>query len=199
MMTCIDDVKANFEEINLKQTKDYNKDLHLSKVAICGYKYRYELDHNISYPFNWRYVIGESFERAYLHRLGNPENYEFQKKVILYYDKFKFIGHIDAYDIKNKTILELKFSYNNDLKDIYVRQLIVYMTALNIYKGKVIIYGYKENEVKEYDIKFDADKAINLLNNLLAFTENRYISGIENYLCSYCVNVDCPMNKKVKK
>ena len=199
MMTCIDDVKANFEEINLKQTKNYNKDLHLSKVAICGYKYRYELDHNITYPFNWRYIIGESFEKTYLELLGNPENYEFQKKVVLYSHKYKFVGHIDAFDKINNTILELKFSYSNELKDIYVRQIIAYMIALNVYKGKVIVYGYKQNEVKEYDIEFNGERAENLLKNLSAFTENRYISGIENYLCNYCVNVDCPMNKKVKK
>ena len=197
-MNISEEVEILAKSINDSNNEKYKENLHLSKLAMCGYKYRYELDNHIKYPFSWKYNIGNAFESQYLKLLSKLYVIERQKTCKLNISEAWFYGHIDAYLPRSQLVLELKSSYGPELKDIYRRQLVSYLIALGLTKGKVIVYGYGKNEPREYDIELDASDISIFNKNISAFFNNRYEEGIENYLCKYCPNTDCPLNKKVK-
>ncbi len=170
--------------------------LHLSEVAICGYKYRYILDNNITYPFTYKYEIGNAFEKIMVSHLNELTPVASQYEVEYNAYNYTFVGHLDAYDYKNNVIYELKSSTSaKDFTDIYLRQLKAYMIVLKadglLWKYNILSGQFDEIEVHYDELSKEDFKSLD--DNIKAFTENRYVEGIENSLCYFCNNVNCPM------
>ena len=45
------------------------KSLHVSEMAICGYKYRFSRDNNLKIPHKWLFEIGNAFEYIMVKKL----------------------------------------------------------------------------------------------------------------------------------
>lgn len=191
------DVMKKFEEYSLASNQSRNKDKHLSEVAICGYKYRDRIDSGKQIPFNLNYNIGNAFENIIIYQLKKLANINSQ--YVTHYDDF--IGHLDAYDVDEKIVYELKTTMSYyDGTDIYLRQLKAYMIATNAHRGVLWIYKTLKKEQVEIIIDEIKDEDIlNLHKNIKAFRENTYIDGIENSLCKFCDNFVCPTNKSKSK
>ena len=199
----ISEIISMFEKDQEMDQDQRIREIHLSQLAMCGFKYRYELDNNIRYPFNWKFLIGKNFENAVLNTLKRKFKVDFQKLVT--YEVFdtqnnkimNFIGHIDA--VIDNIPIEIKYSNSDIIKDIYRRQLTAYMIAGYYKHGIILIYNYIRNNLNEYNIYLTESDYELLDKNVQAFVENHYVKGIENYLCKFCSNVECPIKKEAIK
>lgn len=193
------------EKINnsISGYKKSNDKLNMSTLSICGYKYRYELDNDISFSYTLNYELGNGFEYVIIKNLSKYANIIPQYKIEINLEKYKIIGKTDAYDVDTNTIYEIKFTLSySSFKDIYLRQLKAYMINK---KANGILWIYQplvnKNDIKEEIIKYSAltqeDNIIYEL-NIKAFLNNTYYEGIENSLCGLCQNINCPIFKKIK-
>lgn len=188
----------------LDSNENWNKDVrlltyHMSNVAICGYKYRWELENGIKYPYSWKYMIGNAFENSFMYYLSKEMEIERQKEITFLHNGNTYKGHVDAYLPSLDMILELKATNSPIPKDIYYRQIKAYMIAGNIPNGRLIIYDYIHNKMYENPVHVNKNDIELFTNNITAFENNDYVLGIENYLCQYCCNTDCIMHGKVVK
>ena len=206
MITKLEDVLDEFINDNLLSTGLRNKNIHMSQIAMCGFKYRYEYDNDIKIDYSFNYEMGNAFEKIITYKLKkiNP-NIITQYEVKYKYEDLDIIGHTDAFDFRNNVIYELKssFAYKTDYSDIYLRQLKAYMIANTVLYGKTmgILWIYKPLIRKFNEItvsEANNDDYNNFISNIVAFRENQYIDGIENSLCSLCKNVKCPMYERKK-
>lgn len=207
-MIRFDELLEKMEEDSKNNNSVRNKNLHLSEVAICGFKYRYRLDNDLFIPFKLEYYVGNSFEFTIVNQLKKMTNIITQYQIPFKYENLSFIGHTDAYDVNNDVIYELKssFSYNGNYFDIYERQLKAYMIANDIEfnnKSKGVLWYFNFTKKVYKEIVFDSynyNDSNMLSANIIAFKENRYFEGIENSLCAFCENINCKMKgKKVIK
>ena len=181
------------------------KNLHLSEMSICGFKYRYAYDNKLIIPFKWEFEIGNAFEFLIYQKIRKfipnvISQYEIKCKLSVNGNKYNIIGHTDIVDLNSRIVYELKSSRSDNYTDIYERQLFSYIVYGNFTKGYLWKYNFISAKFTETEYLYNdvIDKGIeNLQKNLIAFDENRYIEGIENSLCKFCENVNCPMNKKV--
>ena len=60
------------EKINnsISGYKKSNDRLNMSMLSICGYKYRYELDNDISFSYTLNYELGNGFEYVIIKNLS---------------------------------------------------------------------------------------------------------------------------------
>lgn len=201
-MISFSELLGKMEEESKKNNLVRRKVLHLSEVAICGFKYRYRLDNNLFIPFKLEFHVGNAFEFTMVNQMKKMKNIISQYSVPYIYGENEFIGHTDAYEINENIIYELKSSFSRgDYSDIYIRQLKAYMIANykytgNFSKGVLWYYNFVTKTYKEtiFDTITDYDREL-LNKNLDAFTNNKYVDGIENSLCSFCENEKCPMWK----
>ena len=198
--------------INEEQEKNRDlrfKNLHMSEMAICGFKYRNAIENKEQIPFKWIYEIGNAFEWKLGQRIKkiypNAQMQYVIKLPITMNDKEEIIyGHTDVYIKEIDTVIEIKSSKSNNYNDIYKRQLFAYMLNGNIINGILIKYNILEDKMYEYQFDFNDENIFQYQKNfqlqLEAFMENKYIEGIENSLCSFCENTNCVMRgKKVIK
>ena len=207
-MITFDKLMEKMEEDSKINNSVRNKNLHLSELAICGFKYRHKLDNNLFIPFKLEYYVGNSFEFTLVNQLRKMTNIVTQYEIPFNNENLSFIGHTDAYDINNDIIYELKSSFSSygNYFDIYERQLKAYMIANDIEfgkKSKGILWYFNFNTKLKKEFIFESynkNDSDNLSANLIAFKENRYFDGIENSLCEFCKNLNCKMRgKKVIK
>ena len=194
--------------INEEQEKNRDlrfKNLHMSEMAICGFKYRNAIENKLQIPFKWIYEIGNAFEWKLGQRIKkiypNAQMQYVIKFPITMNDKEEIIyGHTDAYIKEIDTVIEIKSSKSNNYNDIYERQLFAYMINGIIVNGILLKYNILEDKMYEYNYSiYDIDRR-NFYLQLNAFNENKYIEGIENSLCYRCENTNCVMRgKKVIK
>ena len=194
--------------INEEQEKNRDlrfKNLHMSEMAICGFKYRNAIENKEQIPFKWIYEIGNAFEWKLGQRIKkiypNAQMQYVIKLPITMNDKEEIIyGHTDVYINDIDTVIEIKSSKSNNYNDVYERQLFAYMTYGIIENGIILKYNILEDKMYEYNYSiYDIDRN-NFALQLNAFNENKYIDGIENSLCSFCENTNCVMRgKKVIK
>ena len=194
--------------INEEQEKNRDlrfKNLHMSEMAICGFKYRNAIENKLQIPFKWIYEIGNAFEWKLGQRIKkiypNAQMQYVIKLPITMNDKEEIIyGHTDVYISDIDTVIEIKSSKSNNYNDIYERQLFAYMVYGIIENGIILKYNILEDKMYEYNYSiYDIDRN-NFALQLNAFNENKYIDGIENSLCSFCENTNCVMRgKKVIK
>jgi hypothetical protein len=194
--------------INEEQEKNRDlrfKNLHMSEMAICGFKYRNAIENKLQIPFKWIYEIGNAFEWKLGQRIKkiypNAQMQYVIKLPINMNDKDEIIyGHTDVYINDIDTVIEIKSSKSNNYNDVYERQLFAYMTYGIIENGIILKYNILEDKMYEYNYSiYDIDRN-NFALQLNAFNENKYIDGIENSLCSFCENTNCVMRgKKVIK
>jgi hypothetical protein len=194
--------------INEEQEKNRDlrfKNLHMSEMAICGFKYRNAIENKVQIPFKWIYEIGNAFEWKLGQRIKkiypNAQMQYVIKLPINMNDKDEIIyGHTDVYINDIDTVIEIKSSKSNNYNDVYERQLFAYMTYGIIENGIILKYNILEDKMYEYNYSiYDIDRN-NFALQLNAFNENKYIDGIENSLCSFCENTNCVMRgKKVIK
>jgi len=207
-MISISDVLSQFKLDNKKSNLKRLNELHLSELAICGYKYRYKMDNKIDIPFNLAFLIGNSFEYQIVKTMQEIGNIKTQFEVTLNTDIGIFYGHCDAYDVDNNTIYELKTTSSmSSFKDIYERQLYSYMiaysymnnNAINSLKGIIWVYHLNNKTFDEHIYDFNTaqteEQKLLLYKNIDAFIGNKFISGIENSICKFCENTECPANK----
>ena len=180
------------------------KSLHVSEMAICGYKYRNAIDNGLRIPHKWLFEIGNAFEYIIVRKLkkiypngntqfllnGNeyiPANINESKDLL---------GHCDFVDTLSRTVIEIKSSKSNNFNDIYYRQLYAYMLIGKFTNGILLKYNLLED--KMYELNFTFEDALknedNFRKNIEAFYNNTYVSGIENSICKFCENVKCQMN-----
>jgi NADH/NAD ratio-sensing transcriptional regulator Rex len=194
-MIAIDNVLDYLKSNQLKTQNIRNENYHLSEVAICGFKYRHKIENNIEIPFNFNFLMGNAFENLIVYNMRKLGN--IIPQYIVRYEEF--IGHTDAYDVDTKIIYELKSSFAfKSYEDIYLRQLKAYLIANNTETGILWIYKPVKKEFTEIIVDLEEEDILNFKNNIIAFTENKYVKGIENSLCSFCENTDCPAYKKIK-
>lgn len=198
------DIYLNKQDEQVKQQKERNTEyLHLSQLAICGYKYRYELEHNLGFKFRWSYMRGLAIENAIWREIQKINStYETQYDIVVKNGETEIRGHPDFFSESEKHIIELKTSKSRKYKDIYERQLWAYM----IFSGIPDVVG----SLWFYDMKYDTlteTKRFKELkpaqfetvkNSIESFTDNEYKPGIENSLCGFCPNENCPMYHSVK-
>jgi hypothetical protein len=194
--------------INEEQEKNRDlrfKNLHMSEMAICGFKYRNAIENKVQIPFKWIYEIGNAFEWKLGQRIKkiypNAQMQYVIKLPITMNDKEEIIyGHTDVYISDIDTVIEIKSSKSNNYNDIYERQLFAYMVYGIIENGIILKYNILEDKMYEYNYSiYDIDRN-NFALQLNAFNENKYVDGIENSLCSFCENTNCVMRgKKVIK
>lgn len=194
--------------INEEQEKNRDlrfKNLHMSEMAICGFKYRNAIENKVQIPFKWIYEIGNAFEWKLGQRIKkiypNAQMQYVIKLPINMNDKDEIIyGHTDVYINDIDTVIEIKSSKSNNYNDVYERQLFAYMVYGIIENGIILKYNILEDKMYEYNYSiYDIDRN-NFALQLNAFNENKYIDGIENSLCSFCENTNCVMRgKKVIK
>ena len=194
--------------INEEQEKNRDlrfKNLHMSEMAICGFKYRNAIENKVQTPFKWIYEIGNAFEWKLGQRIKkiypNAQMQYVIKLPITMNDKEEIIyGHTDVYISDIDTVIEIKSSKSNNYNDIYERQLFAYMVYGIIENGIILKYNILEDKMYEYNYSiYDIDRN-NFALQLNAFNENKYVDGIENSLCSFCENTNCVMRgKKVIK
>jgi hypothetical protein len=194
--------------INEEQEKNRDlrfKNLHMSEMAICGFKYRNAIENKLQIPFKWIYEIGNAFEWKLGQRIKkiypNAQMQYVIKLPITMNDKEEIIyGHTDVYINDIDTVIEIKSSKSNNYNDVYERQLFAYMVYGIIENGIILKYNILEDKMYEYNYSiYDIDRN-NFALQLNAFNENKYIDGIENSLCSFCENTNCVMRgKKVIK
>lgn len=194
------DVLNAFEETSKKNNSIRNNGIHMSEIAICGFKYRYRRDNNLFLPFNINFHIGNAYEYLIVNQMKKLGNISSQYVVKYVYGNTIIEGHTDAFDIDNKVIYELKTSFSdNNFEDIYLRQLKAYMHTYNIanvgsVKGRLWIFKPAKKVFKDVIVDYiTKEDVINFNSNIKAYFENRYIEGIENSLCSFCENVNCKM------
>ena len=178
------------------------KSLHVSEMAICGYKYRNAIDSNLKIPHKWIFEIGNAFEYIIVKKLkkiypnGNTQYTLNGNNYISTKEDKDLTGHCDFVDIESSTVIEIKSSKSNNFNDIYYRQLFAYMLIGHFKNGILLKYNLLED--KMYEINFTYEDALknenNLLINIVAFYSNTYVEGIENSICKFCENVKCPMN-----
>ncbi len=174
--------------------------LHISEMAICGYKYRYSYDNKLIIPHRWLFEIGNAFEYILFRYIKKVyKNAQSQYEVIYEDNDYKIIGHLDVYINEIKTVIEIKTSKSNNYTDIYERQLFAYMVYGAIENGILLKYNILNDKLFEtkYHINDIHDSTIESFGkNITAFKENRYIEGIENSLCGFCENINCKMSGK---
>ncbi len=200
----ISDLITTLNKDQDKNQIEREQKLHLSQLDICGYKYRYELDNDIKYPFNWKYLRGNAIEFAIWLQVKNADNtYEHNPKIEI---GDNITGSPDFISIDKSHIIELKSSKNEKYKEIYERQLKAYMFVYTMqtgkqYSGSLWMYNTIKDSlysIGEYD-KLTENDILTFKNSVESFTDNEYKEGIENSLCTFCDNIECPVNKKVKK
>ena len=135
--------------INEEQEKNRDlrfKNLHMSEMAICGFKYRNAIENKVQIPFKWIYEIGNAFEWKLGQRIKkiypNAQMQYVIKFPITMNDKEEIIyGHTDAYIKEIDTVIEIKSSKSNNYNDIYERQLFAYMVYGIIENGIILKYN----------------------------------------------------------
>lgn len=199
----IDEVVKN-EQIKLDNVRF--KTLHVSEMAICGYKYRYALDNNLKIPHKWLFEIGNAFEFIMVRKLkqiypNGQTQYVLNGTELIEDDEENnrtLMGHCDFVDVESSTVIEIKSSKSNNFNDIYYRQLFAYMIIGRFKNGILLKYNLLED--KMYEINFTIEDAVknveNFYLNLNAFYSNTYVEGIENSICKFCENTNCKMSGK---
>ncbi len=194
------------EDMKQSKNKYYantTSQVHLSNVAICGFKYRYEKENNISVPYSTKYMFGLGIEDYLVNQIKRRDNsYISHFLVNLHIEPdVNIVGSTDVCSLKYNHIIEIKTSSSDKYKDIYLRQLKAYMVA---YKenfdrdctGSLWIYNTFSGNLEEIFInEITAKDITELALNIGAYRHNQYYNGIENSLCGLCVNVECPANK----
>ena len=183
------------------------KNLHMSEMAICGFKYRNAVENKEQIPFKWIYEIGNAFEWKLGQRIKKIyPNAQMQYVIKLPIDingkKEIIYGHTDVYISDIDTVIEIKSSKSNNYNDIYERQLFAYMIYGIIENGIILKYNILEDKMYEfhYLLEYVLNNEINFNLQVKAFMKNKYIEGIENSLCSFCENTNCEMRgQKVNK
>lgn len=176
------------------------KSLHLSELAICGFKYRNSIENNLPIKFSWIYEIGNVFEWKLVQQLkklddsiiASPKQFTVKYKI----NDQEVIGHLDAYSTKYDLAYEIKASKSDNYMDIYERQLQAYMLAGNIHNGKIIKYNIMYNKMSEFDFQLPlvSGKIERLMQKQTqAFLNNEFVDGIDNSICRFCENVNCKM------
>ena len=200
----ISDLVNTFNESQEKNQNDRMEKLHLSQLAICGFKYRHELETNKKIPFSWKFLRGIVIENAIWNSIRKTDNTYVHNPTIQIADNIT--GSPDFISIDKSHIIELKSSKNEKYKDIYERQLKAYMWFYTLQENKEFsgsLWMYNTiydtmNSIGEYEHLTQND--INIIKNSIeSFTDNEYKEGIENSLCAFCDNLECPVNKKAKK
>lgn len=194
-------------QLNLEQTKNQDErqqKLHLSQLAICGYKYRYELDNNKKMMFSWKFLRGNAIESLIWWTMRDIKDNSY-----IHNPRIEISGNItgspDFISHKTRHIIELKSSKSDKYKDIYERQLKAYMFLYSTlknknYTGSLWMYNTIKDSlysIGEYETLSDNDIKI-IKNSIESFTDNEYKEGIENSLCDFCINSCCKMNKNNK-
>lgn len=201
-MFVMDDLFNLLNEYTYKSDSERNKNLHLSNLSICGFKYRNEIENKSESPYRLAYDLGNAFENIITYKVKKTDEKRFtkQKIVTLIRDEQTFIGHIDMYDELNNVVYELKCSKSNNYNDIYRRQLYSYAYLLNA-DSVLWHYNYITNKFTENIFEIDDIKGIaetNLTKQLDAFNNNKYVEGIENSLCLFCSNANCIKSSRYK-
>lgn len=195
----IDDLITNLNKDQDKNQIEREQNLHLSSLAICGYKYRYELDNDITYPFSWKFLRGNAIEFAMWLQVKKTDNtYEHNPKIEV---GSNITGSPDFISMDRAHIIELKSSKTDKHKEIYERQLKAYMFFYSMkyqkqFTGSLWLYNTiydSVNSIAEYDKLTDKDLIL-IKNSIEAFTDNEYKEGIESVSCKWCENFKCKMN-----
>ena len=195
------------KEINelMLQKQEKNKEfrfksLHLSELAICGFKYRNSIENKLPIKFRWIYEIGNVFEWKLVQQLKELDDsiIASPKQFTVKYNMNgqEVIGHLDAYSMKNDTAYEIKASKSDNYIDVYERQLFAYMLSGNIHYGKLIKYNITYDKMSDftYQLPLIENKTKKLMEKQTqAFLNNEYIDGIDNSLCQFCENVNCKL------
>lgn len=195
----IEDIRQSTERYHANTTQEE----HLSSMAICGLKYRYEKDNNISVPYSTKYMFGLSVESYLVKQIQRRDNSYISHFLVSIHRKpnVNVVGSTDVCSLKHNHIIEIKTSSSDKYKDIYLRQLKAYMISYEeIYNrkctGSIWQYNTFSGKLTEYTVDVLTSKDYDELSfNLEAFTTNSYISGIQNSLCGLCVNFNCPANQ----
>lgn len=179
------------------------KNLYVSEMAICGYKYRNAIDNNLRIPHKWSFEIGNAFEYIIVKKLkkiypnGNTQyKLNGNDKYIPVKEDKDFVGHCDFVDVESSTVIEIKSSKSNNFNDIYYRQLFAYMLIGHFKNGILLKYNILQDKMYEFNYSYQDALAneVNFFDNINAFYSNTYVKGIENSICKFCENVKCPMN-----
>ena len=198
-MISIADITKKIEEEQIRNSELRFKNLHLSELAICGLKYRHSYDNRITIPFKWLFEIGNAFEYALFRKMKSIDNSLIsQYPVYLSSEDINAVGHLDAYSVKHNVVYEFKASKSDSYMDIYLRQIKAYMIVGNISSGKLFKYNIYNDKLSEFEVILDKSDEVDFNININAFLNNEYIKGIENSLCSFCENLNCPANKNIK-
>ena len=197
----LDEINNVINEEQEKNRESRFRNLHMSEMAICGFKYRNAIENKVQIPFKWIYEIGNAFEWKLGQRIKkiypNAQMQYVIKLPIEINGKNEIIyGHTDVYINDINTVIEIKSSKSNNYNDVYERQLFAYMLYGIIENGILLKYNILEDKMYEYNYSiYDIDRN-NFTLQLSAFNENKYIEGIENSLCSFCENTNCVMHGK---
>lgn len=203
----ISDIVTSLNQDQKTNQDERQQKLHLSQLAICGYKYRYELDNNINIPFNWRFLRGNAIEYMLWWKIKDMKDNSYIHNPILEVTD-NITGSPDFISHEKRHIIELKSSRTDNSKEVYERQLKAYMFFYSQpenknYTGSIWLYNTLKDSVYsigEYESLTQDDIKI-IKNSIESFTDNEYKEGIESKACEWCENFKCKMNinKKIKK
>ena len=190
-----------------RQQIEYEQTVHLSGIAVCGYRERYYQE--VGKPFV-RYSLkmhnGVAFEEHLYRTLCKIDNsYVHNPHMSCNIDSRQFTYTPDFYSRANHHIIEVKTTMSKDsYTDVYLRQLSAYVIATRwtipdpYTTGSLWVFHLDDNTVEEHVVnvilpeKFDFDLMVK------AFDEYKYLPGLENSLCKFCPVKDCS-GKQVKK
>lgn len=179
-----------------------NKEVHLSGVAICGFKYRFEQENKIIADYSTKYIFGSAVEKYLYEQIKRRDNSyiaHFGVSLLTRYG-FTIEGSTDVCSLKENHIIEIKTSGSDKYKDIYVRQLKAYMIAyLKTYErmpiGSLWLYNTITGAISDTQVKITSNDIAEFDKNIVSYADGVYIEGIENSLCTFCKNIECPANK----
>jgi hypothetical protein len=196
-----DDVINSLKSRSNHENSYRNANLHGSSLSICGFKYRYELSNHINAEYSLKFLRGKSIEDGMFKAIQNVDK-SYVDNVSLKTDFYglEVISTPDFVSVDNAHVIEFKTSGGDKYKDIYERQLYMYMYTLGLkygkkFHGSLWLYNtYKDTleSIGEYD---NANEDI-LDKSISSFIRNKYIEGIENSLCGFCANKNCQYSKK---
>lgn len=197
----VEDIKEDARKYNAKEKEGFR----MSSMAICGFKYRYELESGIVSEFSTKYMFGIGFETYISGQVKRRDNSYISHFLIGIYgnNKEHILGSTDLCSLKHNHIIEIKTSSSDKYLDIYLRQLKAYMIAyFDTYKrmptGSIWYYNTYTGDVKEITVSITNNDIEDFNKNVKAFEDNTYYNGIENSLCRLCPNNLCPVNNYKK-
>jgi hypothetical protein len=179
-----------------------NQQVHMSGVAICGFKYRFEQENKIIADYSTKYIFGSAVEKYLYEQIKRRDNSyiaHFGVSLLTRYG-FTIAGSTDVCSLKENHIIEIKTSGSDKYIDIYIRQLKAYMIAyLKTYDrlpvGSLWLYNSITGAISESQITISDKDIAEFDKNIVSYADGVYIEGIENSLCTFCKNIECPANK----